>query len=98
MPTPLSTAKVLRVIALSIALTTPTVALAEIIQLNGMHGAVQLEQNTPTRGMSKTAVLKKFGKPSSEESAVGKPPVSTWQYPNFTVYFEKNAVIHTVLH
>ena len=29
--------------------------------------------------------------------AVGKPPISRWEYPGFVVYFEHDHVIHSVV-
>jgi len=51
----------------------------------------------PTRGMSKTAVLDQFGLPVSKTAPVGDPPISSWRYPDYTVYFESDTVIHSVL-
>ncbi len=51
----------------------------------------------PTQGMSKNAVRNQFGDPQSAREAVGEPPISSWSYENFNVYFEGNHVIHTVL-
>jgi hypothetical protein len=51
----------------------------------------------PGRGMSKEMVLKTFGKPLAKTNAVGKPPISSWTYTMFTVYFESDYVIHAVV-
>ncbi len=51
----------------------------------------------PTRGMSKNAVIKKFGQPNSKVSAIGKPPISSWVYNDFIVYFEYSHVIDSVI-
>ena len=50
----------------------------------------------PTNGISKADVEAKFGEPESRHDAVGDPPISTWYYPAFRVYFEHNLVITTV--
>ena len=51
----------------------------------------------PHRGETMAEVKKRFGKPSRVLGPVGKPPITRWLYNRFTVYFEKNLVIHTVL-
>ncbi len=51
----------------------------------------------PTRGMSLDAVLERFGGPDIKSGPVGDPPISTWRYPDYTVYFESATVIHSVL-
>ena len=52
---------------------------------------------TPTRGMSMEQVSTKFGTPVTKVPAVGKPPISRWEYPGFIVYFEADHVIHSVV-
>jgi len=51
----------------------------------------------PTRGMSTDAVLERFGLPESRSATVGDPPISMWRYADYTVYFETETVIHSVL-
>jgi hypothetical protein len=55
------------------------------------------DQATPTRGMTMTQVAAKFGAPVTKVPAVGKPPISRWEYPGFVVYFESNYVIDSVV-
>ena len=52
---------------------------------------------TPNRGMTMSQVAAKFGAPVSKLPAVGKPPISRWEYPGFVVYFESNFVIDSVI-
>jgi hypothetical protein len=52
---------------------------------------------TPTRGMTMTQVAAQFGAPETKIPAVGKPPISRWEYPGFVVYFENDHVIHSVV-
>ena len=52
---------------------------------------------TPTRGMTMDQVAAKFGAPVAKVPAVGKPPISRWEYPGFVVYFEHEHVIHSVI-
>ena len=51
----------------------------------------------PTRGMSVAKVEQDFGSPVDRRSAVGEPPITRWEYPGFTVYFEHQFVIHSVV-
>jgi hypothetical protein len=51
----------------------------------------------PHRGMNMHTVESKFGAPQQRQEAVGEPPISRWHYPGFTVFFEKDRVIHTVV-
>lgn len=51
----------------------------------------------PGKGMSKTEVEQLFGAPISSHGPVGTPPISRWQYAEYTVIFEYDHVVHTVL-
>ena len=52
----------------------------------------------PGRGMTMEQVEERFGAPLKKNPAVGKPPITTWDYGKFTVYFEDRYVIHAVFH
>jgi hypothetical protein len=54
--------------------------------------------STPRRGTDMSQVEQRWGAPQSRLAAVGEPPITRWIYGNFTVYFEHNLVIHSVLH
>ncbi len=54
--------------------------------------------DAPHRGMSKRQVLARFGEPIARRPAVGSPSVSSWEYPSYSVYFENDFVLHTVVH
>jgi len=51
----------------------------------------------PTAGMTMKQVEKAFGPPAKRLDPVGKPPITRWVYDQFTVYFEKQYVIHAVV-
>jgi len=51
----------------------------------------------PTRGMRMEQVEKRFGVPESKLPAVGDPPITRWRYSSYTVYFERDRVIHSVV-
>ena len=57
--------------------------------------AISLEM--PVQGMSKEAVLVQYGEPNQKVPAVGDPPISRWVYGRYTVYFEGDYVIHSVI-
>ena len=52
----------------------------------------------PGNGISMSAVQAQFGEPNSRHDAVGTPPISRWVYPSYTVYFEHDRVISSVIH
>jgi hypothetical protein len=58
--------------------------------------------NLPKRGSSMAQVEAQFGAPQEKFAAVGggsasTPPITRWQYPQFTVYFENSHVVNAVL-
>ena len=58
----------------------------------------QIKQNIsgPKRGTSMNTVQSTYGDAIKIHPAKGKPPITRWDYPEFSVYFESNSVIHTV--
>jgi hypothetical protein len=51
----------------------------------------------PHRGMRMEQVEHQFGQPATRHPTVGKPPITRWDYPQFSVFFEGDRVIHTVV-
>ena len=70
---------------------------AETIATDNGIAVKQSDVATPTRGMTMSEVATKFGDPVNKIPAVGKPPISRWEYPGFVVYFEHEHVIHSVV-
>lgn len=85
---------ILRILLL-VALGTATPALAETLSTDTGDPAAAGER--PNRGSSMVTVESRYGAPSSRHAAVGDPPISRWDYPQFSVYFENDRVLHTVL-
>lgn len=52
----------------------------------------------PGRGMHMNQVEARFGAPKEKLPAVGQPPITRWVYANYTVYFEYDIVIDSVIH
>lgn len=71
---------------------------AEVLSIDGAEPAVVQHGERPTRGMSVERVESLFGQPLSKTPAVGDPPISSWDYPGYTVYFEGRFVLHAVDH
>lgn len=72
-------------------------ASAETVATENGIAVKQADVATPARGMSMDQVAAKFGAPVTKVPAVGRPPISRWEYPGFVVYFENSHVIHTVV-
>lgn len=52
--------------------------------------------NMPVHGDTQSQVIQRFGEPNVRHPSVGQPPISRWDYPNFSVYFEQTTVISSV--
>jgi hypothetical protein len=70
---------------------------AETIAVDNGIAVKQSDISTPGPGMTMEQVATKFGTPVNKVPAVGKPPISRWEYQGFIVYFESDRVIHSVV-
>lgn len=70
---------------------------ADTLIMEGItESAASIEQR-PTRGMKMDQVRSQWGNPLAELPPVGEPPITSWRYSAFTVYFEFNTVLHSVV-
>jgi hypothetical protein len=69
---------------------------ADVLLLDGIDVDAQTASMRPRAGLSMTAVESTYGTPAERHSAVGEPPITRWDYPGFSVYFEYERVIHAV--
>lgn len=53
--------------------------------------------DVPVRGMDMDKVRRVYGDPLNTHSAVGDPPITRWDYENYSVFFEYDKVIHSVV-
>jgi hypothetical protein len=70
---------------------------AEVVAVDNGIAVKESDVATPRRGMTMNEVSTKFGTPTNKVPAVGRPPISRWEYPGFVVYFENDHVIHSVV-
>ncbi len=57
----------------------------------------QLDLKTPERGMTMNNVEERFGAPKTRHNAVGEPPITRWDYEGYSVYFENQFVLTSVM-
>ena len=79
----------------AVLLCSPALAQTLEIPLGQQGDAVA---GLPQLGESKRSVLERFGLADEEHPAVGQPPITRWDYRSFSVYFEYDHVINSVLH
>jgi hypothetical protein len=71
-------------------------ASAETLVVNDQVVVAPTEVARPVRGSTMATVEARFGAPQSRHEAVGSPPITRWDYAGFSVFFEKDRVIHAV--
>ena len=69
---------------------------ADVLIIEEVRQAERME--LPKNGQDKVTVESKFGTPVEKLPAVGDPPISSWKYDTYSVYFEYDLVLFTVLH
>lgn len=74
----------------------PGNATADVLLIEEVRQAERME--LPDNGMSQAEVRARFGEPEQVHSAVGEPPITRWDYDRWSVYFEHELVLFTVLH
>ncbi|HTO20688.1 MAG TPA: phosphodiesterase [Pseudomonas sp.] len=79
------------------ALLLPFSVLADTLSVPvGQQGDARLQ--LPRQGETQQSVETRYGSPETRHPAVGQPPISRWDYPGFSVYFESGKVIDSVRH
>ena len=76
-------------------LTTGSLS-ADVLLIEEVRQADRME--LPTNGMKQTEVRDRFGAPVKTAAPVGDPPITRWDYNGWSVYFEYDLVLFTVLH
>jgi len=68
---------------------------ADVLIIDEVRQAESMQ--LPKNGQDKATVEAKFGTPNEKLPAVGDPPISSWKYDNYSVYFEYDLVLFAVL-
>jgi hypothetical protein len=74
-----------------------SVARADLVVTDDQLSVIPSDVARPTAGMTMQKVEQKFGAPAERHDAVGTPPITRWDYQNFSVFFEHDRVIHAVV-
>lgn len=80
---------------IALVLTAGTVA-ADVLLIEEVRERMQ--RDLPENGLTKTEVERQYGRPDERRAPVGEPPISRWLYDDYSVYFEHDLVIESVLH
>jgi len=83
-------------LASCLSLSGLTVCAEEIKVPVGEQGQ-SIQIKIPKKGMTQDRVKELFGEPLKMMAPVGEPPITRWEYEKFTVFFEYNITLHTVI-
>lgn len=94
--------KDLLIIALGLSLIAVRSGAEALAMPDGAPQAAIDRASLPTKGTSMADVEKKLGAPSARQPTVGgdtakHPPITRWDYPGFSIIFEKDKVIDAVI-
>lgn len=64
---------------------------------SSMSAPISSNIPVPVNNMSMKVVQTEFGSPDNVGFPVGDPPIARWYYPRYTVYFEFDRVIISVI-
>lgn len=87
--------------ALLLALSIPALPVARAESLLLQNVERERSRDLPQRGLSMAEVERRYGAPLDKLPTAGggkprQPPINRWRYADYTVYFERERVIHAV--
>lgn len=91
-----------KLLGLALALATALPASADVLLVDTLQAASSTP--TPARGVNMSQVRSQFGSPVTEHPTVSvsgpasQPPITRWDYSGFSVFFERDRVVHSVVH
>ncbi|MBS3743520.1 MAG: hypothetical protein KGY48_04105 [Wenzhouxiangellaceae bacterium] len=86
----------LKSIALTAFLLTTGSVAADVLLIEEVRERMQ--RDLPANGLTKSEVEQRYGTPNTRRAPVGEPPIARWVYDEYSVYFEHDLVIESVLH
>ena len=93
------TFRVLTAAALLILMSLPVTA--EVLLIDAINQApINSAEGVPrpSRGMTMDQVRQRYGTPATEYPQVGEPPITRWEYDQYSVFFEYQHVLTSVVH
>lgn len=87
--------------ALTLLCSSGFAAHADVLELPATSGSAYSGAR-PTKGSTMQAVIQQFGTPTLKHPTVGgssrqQPPITRWDYPGFSVFFEYDHVVDSVV-
>jgi hypothetical protein len=85
-----------RIVFIAFLLICSTATFADVLIIDEVRQVESMD--LPENGQTKSDIESKFGAPQQRRGAVGDPPISSWDYGTYSVYFEYDRVLFSVLH
>ncbi len=87
-------------LALVMLLPALPAAYADVLEMP--DAGLSTPVSKPSKGSTMKTVLQQFGAPTTKRAPVGggskhQPPITRWDYPGFSVFFENNHVVDAVV-
>ncbi|MES9992223.1 MAG: hypothetical protein ABW098_09730 [Candidatus Thiodiazotropha sp.] len=74
---------------------------ADVLLIESIHSVpINSDEGIPRpkRSMSMDQVAQRYGQPVTAYPSVGEPPITRWDYSNYSVFFEYDLVLQSVVH
>jgi hypothetical protein len=74
---------------------------ADVLLIDSINSApINSEEGIPrpSRAMSMDQVTQRYGQPVTAYPSVGEPPITRWDYNDYSVFFEYDLVLTSVVH
>ncbi|WP_017942268.1 MULTISPECIES: hypothetical protein [unclassified Thioalkalivibrio] len=84
-------------IVLALCAGAMATASADIVRSPEGGFTVKEREGVPTRGQTQSAVIRQHGEPEKRHATVGDPPITRWDYADFSVVFEGEYVLHSAV-
>ncbi len=88
----------MKILWMSLALLVfPATGMSEMLLIDAVKAEQKSSIPRPKNGDSMAEVEHRFGPPKAKRGPVGDPPITRWDYEDFSVYFEYEKVLTAVL-
>jgi hypothetical protein len=85
-----------RIVFVAFLLMASGALFADVLILDEVRQVGKMD--LPENGQTMARIESKFGTPENRGQAVGDPPITRWDYKEYSVYFEHRIVLFSVLH
>lgn len=85
-----------KIVFASLFILISSIASADVLLIDEVRE--RMLRDLPSNGLSQAEVVERYGAPLERRSPVGNPPITRWVYEDYSVFFEYDLVLESVLH